>query len=192
MSKIDELNLKIEYLDIDQIRPYENNPRKNDTAVKPLMESIRKFGFSYPITIDADGVIISGHTRYKAAKKLKLKTVPCVRRDDLTAEQENALRLVDNQLSSLSEWDFGKREEEFLKCGEIDLSCLGFNLGADNYIDDLLDNAFAPQAKDTDEFEMTLLFPKTRKNDVDAYLSQNGKNGLVSAILDKIIAGGGH
>jgi len=70
---LNKLNLEIKYLPINQIYPYDNNPRKNDKGVKPLMESIKKFGFSFPITIDKENVIISGHTRYKAALKLKLK-----------------------------------------------------------------------------------------------------------------------
>lgn len=72
---------------LTDIVPYEKNPRKNDEAVKYVAESIRQFGFKVPIIVDLDGVIVAGHTRYKAAKKLKLKEVPCIVADDLT---ENA------------------------------------------------------------------------------------------------------
>lgn len=154
-STLQKLNLKIEYLPINTIFPYENNPRKNDKGVKPLMQSIEKFGFSFPITIDKNNVIISGHTRYKAALKLKLKEVPCVQRDDLTEEQARALRLVDNQISSISEWDFDKREDEFRKITSIDLTCLGFEKSTDEFISDMLENEFKAQSPSLDVFEIT-------------------------------------
>lgn len=187
---MNNLNLKIEYIELTKIKPYENNPRKNDKAVKPLMESIKEFGFSFPITIDKNGVIISGHTRYKAAKKLKLKTIPCVRREDLTQEQETALRLVDNQIASISEWDYPLREEEFAKVGDIDLSCLGFDINASTYIDELLQTEFAPQNRDTSEFEMTLLFPKSYKSKIDAFIAEHGKQSIVDNVLNMILTGG--
>ena len=187
---LNKLNLEIKYLPINQIYPYDNNPRKNDKGVKPLMESIKKFGFSFPITIDKENVIISGHTRYKAALKLKLKEVPCVRREDLTDEQDKALRLVDNQISSISEWDFGKREDEFKKITSIDLTCLGFEKSTDEFINDMLENEFKSQSPVLDVFEMTLLFPKTEKDDIDAYITACGKEGFVKAILEKVIGGG--
>lgn len=75
--------------------PYEKNPRKNDEAVKYVAESIRQFGFKVPIIIDKDGVIVAGHTRYKAAKNLKMKEVPCIVADDLSDEQIKALRAAE-------------------------------------------------------------------------------------------------
>lgn len=76
--------MKIENKRLSEITPYEKNPRKNDSAVDAVANSIREFGFKVPVVIDKDGVIVCGHTRYKAAKKLKLDTVPCVIADDLT------------------------------------------------------------------------------------------------------------
>ena len=84
---------------ISEIKPYEKNPRKNDDAVKYVAESIQQFGFKVPIVIDTNGVIIAGHTRYKASKKLGLKEVPCIIADDLTEEQIKAYRLADNKIS---------------------------------------------------------------------------------------------
>ena len=83
----------------DMIKPYGKNPRKNDEAVKYVAESIKQFGFKVPIIIDCDGVIVAGHTRYKAAKKLKMETVPCIVADDLTDEQIKAFRLADNKVA---------------------------------------------------------------------------------------------
>ena len=79
--------MQIEYKRLDEIKPYENNPRKNDEAVQYVANSIRSFGFKVPIVIDRKGVIVAGHTRYKAAKILKLKEVPCVVADELSDEQ---------------------------------------------------------------------------------------------------------
>lgn len=90
---------------IADIKPYGNNPRKNDSAVAPVANSIREFGFKVPIVIDKDGIIIAGHTRYRAAKELKLKTVPCIVADDLTEQQVKAFRLADNKVSEFAEWD---------------------------------------------------------------------------------------
>ena len=79
---------------------------KNDRAVDGVAESIKKFGFQQPIVVDKDGVIVAGHTRYKAALKLGLATVPCVRADLLNKEEAKAYRILDNKLNELSGWDF--------------------------------------------------------------------------------------
>jgi len=83
---------------INDLTPYENNPRKNDKSVDYVANSISQFGFKVPIVIDSNGVIVAGHTRYKAAVKLKMETVPCIVADDLTEEQIRAFRLVDNKV----------------------------------------------------------------------------------------------
>ena len=85
--------------------PYDKNPRKNDMPVDKVAESIKQFGFKVPVVIDQNNVIVCGHTRFKAAKKLKLDTVPCVVADDLTEEQIKAYRLADNKVGEDSEWD---------------------------------------------------------------------------------------
>lgn len=111
---------------IDEIRPYENNPRVNDGAVGAVAESIREFGFQQPIVVDRDGVIIAGHTRYKAAQKLGMTEVPVVVADNLTDEQVRAYRLADNKTGELAEWDFSALEEELAGIGELDMSLFGF------------------------------------------------------------------
>ena len=97
---------------LDELKPYEKNPRKNDNAVGALAKSIERFGFKVPIVIDADNVIVCGHTRYKAAQKLKLESVPCIVADDLTPEQVKAFRLVDNKTAELATWDYEKLTTE--------------------------------------------------------------------------------
>lgn len=111
---------------IDEIRPYENNPRVNDGAVGAVAESIREFGFQQPIVVDRDGVIIASHTRYKAAQKLGLTEVPVVVAGNLTDEQVRAYRLADNKTGELAEWDFSALEEELAGIGELDMSLFGF------------------------------------------------------------------
>lgn len=82
---------------IDELRPYANNPRLNDVAVKYVKESIEKFGFKVPIVVDKDKVIVCGHTRYEAAKALHMEKIPCIMADDLSDEQIKAFRLADNK-----------------------------------------------------------------------------------------------
>lgn len=108
------------------LRPYERNPRKNDAAVEAVAQSIKEFGFRVPIIIDAAGVIIAGHTRWKAAQKLGLETVPCISADDLTPEQVKAFRLADNKTAELSEWDINLLDEELKAITTIDMTAFGF------------------------------------------------------------------
>lgn len=111
---------------IGDITPYEKNPRKNDSAVDAVAASIREFGWQQPIVVDVDGVIIAGHTRYKAAKKLHLKEVPVVVADNLTDEQVRAYRLADNKSGELAEWNFPLLEEELASLSGIDMCEFGF------------------------------------------------------------------
>nr|DAT94204.1 MAG TPA: ParB protein [Caudoviricetes sp.] len=111
---------------INDIKPYENNPRKNDVAVKPVANSIREFGFKVPIVIDKDGIIIAGHTRYRAAKELKLTKVPCIIADDLSDQQVKAFRLADNKVSEFAEWDQDALFEELQGILAVDMSEFGF------------------------------------------------------------------
>lgn len=113
-------------LSVDELIPYENNPRKNDDAVDKVALSISAFGFKVPIVIDANNVIVTGHTRLKAAKKLGLKTVPCIKADDLNEEQIKAFRLADNKVAEFSEWDEEKLMKELEALGDIDMSLYGF------------------------------------------------------------------
>lgn len=123
-------------LNINELIPYENNPRKNDEAVKYVAESIKQFGFKVPIVIDKDNVIVAGHTRLKAAKELGLETVPCIIADDLTNEQIKAFRLADNKVSEMAEWDFNMLNVELENIIDFDMSDFGFeieNIDADDF-----------------------------------------------------------
>ena len=100
---------------IEEIRPYENNPRVNDRAVEKVAESIAQFGFKQPIVIDKDGVIVAGHTRLMAAKLLGLTKVPTISAADLTPEQVTAYRIADNKTGELGSID-------------MDMSVFGFEI----------------------------------------------------------------
>lgn len=116
--------MKIEYKNVDDIIPYENNPRKNDDAVDYVANSIKEFGFKVPIIIDKDNVVVTGHTRLKASQKLGLKKVPVIYADDLSEEQIKAFRIADNKVSEYSTWDFDKLDLE-LEDINIDMSDFG-------------------------------------------------------------------
>lgn len=133
---------------LSEIRPYENNPRKNDAAVEYVANSIREFGWKVPIVIDKDGVIIAGHTRYKAAKKLGMKSAPCIMADDLTEDQVKAYRLADNKVGELAEWDLDALEEE-LSGIELDMEEFGFDMTVEDFgsDDEHLKEQKEPEAK---------------------------------------------
>lgn len=113
---------------IDRPRPYERNPRRNDAAVEKVAASIREFGWDSAIVVDRDGVIIAGHTRLKAAKRLGLAEVPVIVRADLTDEQARALRLADNKTGEFAEWDEALLGDELaaLAAAEVDMEQFGF------------------------------------------------------------------
>ena len=119
--------MKVEMWSPEDLIPYENNPRRNDKAVDVVAESIRQFGFRVPIIVDADGVIVCGHTRRLAALMLGLKEVPVLVADDLTDEEARADRLADNRVAELAGWDEALLKEELAKIKGVDLSGLGFD-----------------------------------------------------------------
>ena len=125
-------DMNITEVALKDIKPYEKNPRYNDQAVEPVMNSIREFGFRNPIIVDKDNVIVCGHTRYKAAMKLKLKTVPVIKADDLTEEQIAAYRLADNKVASVATWDQGFLSDELDRILDIDMSLFGFTAFGDD------------------------------------------------------------
>ena len=124
---------------INDLTPYENNPRKNDKSVDYVANSIEQFGFKVPIVIDSSGMIVAGHTRYKASVKLKMETIPCIVADDLTEEQIKAFRLVDNKVGESSRWDMDLLVDELDGIFDLEMSNFGdwgieipdFDLGND-------------------------------------------------------------
>lgn len=124
--------VKVQNVSIDSIKPYENNPRDNDGGVDAVANSIKEFGWQQPIVVDKDNVIIVGHTRYKAARKLGMKEVPVVVANNLTPEQVKAYRLADNKTGELTDWDMSLLDDELGDIADIDMSDFGFNLDLDD------------------------------------------------------------
>lgn len=117
---------KVVLMELKEIHPYPNNPRINDAAVDAVASSIREFGFRSPIIVDGNHVIIAGHTRFKAAKKLKLEKVPVIVADDLSEKEVKALRLADNKTGELAKWDGDLLTKELEDLINIDMSQFGF------------------------------------------------------------------
>lgn len=111
---------------IEWLRPYEKNPRNNEQAVEAVANSIKEFGFKVPIVATIDGEIVNGHTRFKAAKFLKLKTAPVLIADDLTEEQIKAFRLADNKTGELADWDVELLYGELDELTGFDMTMFGF------------------------------------------------------------------
>ena len=120
--------MNIVYLKPGELTPYPANAKKHPAdQVQHIANSIREFGFRQPIVVDADNVVVIGHGRLLAAKKLGLDSVPVVRADDLTDEQIRALRLADNKTNE-SEWDFAELEAELAELEmDFDMSDFGFD-----------------------------------------------------------------
>jgi hypothetical protein len=128
--------MKIEIVDINTIKPYENNPRKlKDSAIEKVAKSIKEFGFRQPIVVDKEKIIVVGHTRYRASKKLGLTNVPITIADNLTPEQINAYRIADNRTNEEAEWDI-----ELLKTELKDLQLKDFDLDLTAFDEDELNN----------------------------------------------------
>jgi len=143
--------MKIENADINTIKPYENNPRKlKDSAIEKVAMSLKEYGFRQPIVVDKDRIIVVGHTRYRASKKLGFKEVPITIADNLTPEQINAYRIADNRTAEESEWDSEllKMEIKELEAKDFKLDLLGFNE------DQLNDMLFEEKQGLTDEDEV--------------------------------------
>lgn len=126
--------MQLIYKKLNDIKQYENNPRKNDEAVKYVAESIKEFGFKVPVVLGKEGVIVIGHTRWKAAKSLNIKEVPCTIADDLSDDQIKSYRLADNKVSEFAKWDFNILNLELDELLDFDMSTFGFEI--DEVIDE--------------------------------------------------------
>lgn len=176
---------------IDELIPYANNPRQNDDAVFAVANSISNFGFKVPVVVDKDNVIVCGHTRYKAAQKLGLKTIPCIIADDLTPEQIKAFRLADNKTAELADWDMSKLEEELqVLANDFDMEDFGFKeLEALDEPSEIADDDFddappeEPKAKRGDLYQLgehrLLCGDATDQEDVERLLG-GGQSGPLS------------
>jgi len=142
--------MKVELRKLSEVTPYEGNPRQNDAAVDAVVASIREFGFRQPIVVDAEGVIVCGHTRYKAAVKMGLEKVPVHVAKDLTPEQIRAYRIADNKTADLATWDYDLLPIELadLQAANFDLDLIGFS---QDELAELLDPGVKEGLTDPDE-----------------------------------------
>ena len=185
-----ERNLILQIIEksITEITPYEKNPRKNDEAVEYVANSIKEFGFKVPIVIDKNGVIVAGHTRYKAAQELGLEKIPCVIADDLTEEQVKAFRLADNKVGEVAEWDFDLLGDELDGIFDIDMSEFGFELNENFSPDDFGEDFSLPDGDKPEIGVMTFTLHEKQKeliqyamslvtDDVNETFGNTNKNG---------------
>lgn len=169
------MKLNVVYKKLREITPYDKNAKKHDkTQIANVAESIKQYGFVQPIVIDRDGVIVIGHCRALAAKKLGMKEVPCVCVDDLTPEQVNALRLVDNK-SNESDWDFDLLKDEL---PELDLSDFDFDFdfgleadGEDYSPDEFGDEFSLPDGDKPEICQMTFTLHQQQKELIEYAIS---------------------
>lgn len=139
-------------INVNELTPYENNPRNNNEAIQYVANSIKEFGFKVPLVIDKDNVVICGHTRLLAAKQLGMEEVPCTVADDLTDEQIKAFRLADNKVAEIATWDLGALVDELKDINFIDMEDFGF-LGADDLRTDFFDEKEEKDNSSDDETE---------------------------------------
>ena len=150
---------KIVMKSLADIKPYERNPRNNSRTVGLVASSITEFGFKNPIIIDKNGVIIAGHTRYAAAKKLGMTEVPCIIAEDLTEQQVRAFRLADNKVAEVSVWDTETLIAELGGITDINMTDFGFRtdiseMGETGAFNDIFGGAPEKKVREGDVFQM--------------------------------------
>lgn len=147
--------MKIEFIDINKIIPYEDNPRvHSDIQIEQISKSIKEFGFTVPILIDENKNVIAGHGRLEASKSLQLKEVPTITISNLTDQQKKAYIIADNQLTLNSNWneDLLKSQLSFLTENNFDLNLLGFeDAQLDNYFKEIEEIDLTDDFKEFDE-----------------------------------------
>lgn len=152
---------EIVYKKVSELKNNPKNPRKNDNAVDSVALSIKKYGFKNPLIIDTDNIVWCGNTRLKAAKKLKLKEVPCIVARDLTPKQMEEYALLDNKTNEIAEWDMEMLSEIL---PELDL--------ADFDIDWGIENSLEFETEDEEELEVNEVQKKLCKCPVCGHINE--------------------
>lgn len=168
----------IEVKKIGDIKPYWRNPRKNDKTVEALCHIIPKVGFNVPILIDAEGIIIKGHARYRAAVKLGMKNVPCVVSDN-DAETNTLDRIADNKISELAEWDVPELRYELEQINiPVDYPVIGFEIPKDEFMEDTFGQEEYNEVKESD-------FAKAKQNIIASAEIAGGERKQLNDYMDK-------
>lgn len=182
--------MKIIYIKIDDLKPYENNPRINQESVDYVANSIKEFGIKVPFVVDKDMYIVTGHTRYLACKQLGIKEVPCIISSDLNKKQNNLFRIVDNKVSEYSSWDDELLNDEIKELEEldIDLSRYGFENDEDSidFIDEILGSGIAGEKTTPDIDKIQLSFNLIDSTIINNVIKNYGKEEIINEVL-KII-----
>ena len=144
------MEIKIETVNIDLIKPYWRNPRNNDQAIEPVKESIKRFGYTQPITLDKENVIVTGHTRYKALKQLGITEIPCIRLD-LSPQKAKEYRIIDNKTSEFASWtnDFVVELREFEDIESCEVFFPDIDIGS------ILNNSVGMKYKDVNKTDIS-------------------------------------
>lgn len=189
---------QVEWLEVNSVTPYKNNARKNDDTVPYLKRSIERFGFRVPLVIDADGIVVCGHTRLKAALELGMTKVPCVRVTDLTEDEIKAFRLADNKIAEMSSWDYSVLDEELeglKEDGFDDMEGFGFAddifSGDDEPGPEASDGDAAPDVDKTDDGEekkrIVILFEESEREQLEQLLATKLDGAFCTVKLESII-----
>ena len=184
--------MKIEKINIDAIKPYENNAKLHPPEqIEQIKKSIQEFGNNDPIAIDENGVIIEGHGRYEALKQLGFDEIEIIRLSHLNEQQKKAYILAHNKLTMNTGFDFDVLNLELDNIIEFDMADFGFEFAdetqnlCDSFIDDLLEKELGQREIEQDSFKMTLIFPLEYKNAAENYLASNGKQKLIELFLGR-------
>ena len=149
--------MNIVKIKVEDLIPYINNPRNNENAIDKVASSIKEFGFKVPVVIDKDNVIVNGHTRVLASKKLGLKEIPCVVADDLSEAQIKAFRIADNKVAEYSKWDYDLLNIELEQLEELEFDMSNFGISVfepiefeiDEDIEEILEEEYEEPPKKT-------------------------------------------
>lgn len=188
-----EAKLKVEYVPTDRLAVYENNSKLHPSwQVDQIADSIDQFMFNAPIGAwhDADGtaVVVSGHGRLLAAKKLGMEKVPVIFLDHLDSDARRAYGIVENQLTMNTGFDFSMLDKEFEELREFDWDGFGFHLGgAFDAIEDLMTEEFSKNSMERgggDTFGITFVFPSEKREEIEAYVNGVGK-AEVAAMIER-------
>lgn len=179
--------MKVKEVPIGDVRPYPGNPRLNDGAVDAVAASLKEFGWQQPIVVDADGTIVAGHTRYKAALALGMETVPVVVASNLTPEQVQAYRLADNKVGELATWDAELLDAELDGLLDFDMGRFGFEDCDFDALASLENEDFVSlkDKADAEFYNVTFSFPADTRDKVTRYLSEAGKDDAVGLIVGR-------
>ena len=179
--------LKIEYIDITELKPYEKNAKIHTyEQIEQIKQSIEEFGMNDPIGIwGKDNLIVEGHGRLIACQQLGFDKVPVIRLDDLTDEQRKAYTLVHNKTTMNTGFDIDILNEE-LDSIDLDMTDFGFEDEEDS-ISDLLENDFSSIGTEKQEFGITFYFDKANEDRIKDYVNEVGKDAIESLITEKAL-----